>query len=211
MSRRRSRRRVPAGSASARPRACRPTGRSSCSSRSSSSVRLSSSATYAAVSSSVETASLTCSAYDSSASTSSAVSTRTSSNCREPVAKRPGGPRARRERDVVRHGGPEARGGDPLAPARVLEHAHDPGRSLVARVLQPEALDELGVAGRTGDRGAARVCGTSASSEPSVTTSSTSSSRARSSTSFENVFQRRLGSTPSSSTASRAEPGMRAW
>ena len=59
--------------------------------------------------------------------------------------------------------------------------------------------------------GAGRVCGTSASSEPNVTTRSTPRSCARPSTSCENVFQRRLGSVPSRITASRPVPGISAW
>ena len=50
--------------------------------------------------------------------------------------------------------------------------------------------------------GAGRVCVTSASSDPSVTTSSTPRSVARPVTSEQNVRQRRLGSLPSSSTTS---------
>ena len=53
-----------------------------------------------------------------------------------------------------------------------------PGRPLVARRLQAELLDELRSVALP-VTGAGRVCGTSASSEPSVTTSSTPSSRAR--------------------------------
>jgi len=59
--------------------------------------------------------------------------------------------------------------------------------------------------------GAGRVCGTSASSEPSVTSSSTPSSRESPSTRFVNVFQRRFGSTPSRMIASRPPPGSGAW
>ena len=66
----------------------------------------------------------------------------------EPVAERAGGARARRERDVVRHRRPQARGRHALAAAAVLEDADDPGRPLVAGVLQPEALDERRVARR---------------------------------------------------------------
>ena len=59
--------------------------------------------------------------------------------------------------------------------------------------------------------GAGRVCGTSASSAPSVTTSSTPSSRAKSVITVANVRQRRFGSIPSSRTASRSSPSGRAW
>ena len=59
--------------------------------------------------------------------------------------------------------------------------------------------------------GAGRVCGTSARSEPSVTTSSIPRSCASSRTSPEYVFQRRLGSTPSRITASWSRPGIGAW
>ena len=50
--------------------------------------------------------------------------------------------RARRERDVVRHGRPEAGRRQAGAPAGVVEDADDAGRPLVARRLQPELLDE---------------------------------------------------------------------
>ena len=76
---------------------------------------------------------------------------------REPVAERTRGARARRERDVVRHRRPEARRRDALVAAGVLEHADDPGRPFVARVLEAEALDELRVARRAGHRRRARV------------------------------------------------------
>ena len=59
--------------------------------------------------------------------------------------------------------------------------------------------------------GACRVCGTSASKEPNVTSSSTPKSAASSSTSFVNVRQRRLGSIPSRMIASRSVPGIGAW
>ena len=58
--------------------------------------------------------------------------------------------------------------------------------------------------------GAGRVCGTSARSEPNVTTRSTPRSCARPITSCENVFQRRFGSVPRRITASRPAPGISA-
>jgi hypothetical protein len=57
------------------------------------------------------------------------------------------------------------------------------------------------------DTGAGRVCGTSASSEPSVSTNSVSNSVASPEISSANVRQRRFGSTPSSRIASRPAPG----
>ena len=70
----------------------------------------------------------------------------------EPVAERERGARARRERDVVRHGRPQARRREARVLARVVEHADDPGRPLVARGLEAEALDQLRVGGAPGDR-----------------------------------------------------------
>ena len=64
--------------------------------------------------------------------------------------------------------------------AGVVHDADDAGRPFVARRLEPELLDERGsVAAAV--TGAGRVCGTSASSEPNVTSSSTPSSCASSS------------------------------
>ena len=60
----------------------------------------------------------------------------------------------------------------------------------------------------TGD---GRVCGTSASSEPSVITSSTPNSPPRRVTRPANVRQRRFGSIPSSRIESRPAPGSGAW
>jgi hypothetical protein len=68
----------------------------------------------------------------------------------EPIAERAGGARARRERDVMGNGRPEARRRQPLLATRVLEHTDDPGRAFVARMLEPEAGHELRVAGRSG-------------------------------------------------------------
>ena len=59
--------------------------------------------------------------------------------------------------------------------------------------------------------GAGRVCGTSASSAPSVISSSIPRSRASPTTRSVNVRQRRFGSIPSSSTTSRSRPSGRAW
>ena len=56
--------------------------------------------------------------------------------------------RARRERDVVRHGRPEADRRQPRPAARVVEDADDAGRALVARGSQPELLDERRVGRR---------------------------------------------------------------
>ena len=54
----------------------------------------------------------------------------------DPLQQRHGGPRRRRLRDVVRHGGPEADRRQPGLHAGVLEDAEDPGRALVAGGLQ---------------------------------------------------------------------------
>ena len=62
------------------------------------------------------------------------------------------GLRIRRDREVVRDGGPQACRVDPRPRERVVEHADDPGRSFVARSLQAEPLDEIFV-----DRGAGDV------------------------------------------------------
>ena len=51
-----------------------------------------------------------------------------------------------------------------------------------------------------------RVCGMSASSAPSETTSSTPSSRAAAITVAEKPFQRRFGSAPDRNTTSRPAP-----
>ena len=45
----------------------------------------------------------------------------------------------------MRHRGPEARGGDARAPARVVDDADDPGRALVAGGLEAELLDQVRV------------------------------------------------------------------
>ena len=113
----------------------------------------------------------------------------TPSELGEPLAERLRSARARRERDVVRHRRPEAHRAELGRAARVVEHADDARRPLVARELQPELLDERGsVAAPV--TGAGRVCGTSASSAPSVTTSSTPRSRASPTTRSVNARQR---------------------
>ena len=76
---------------------------------------------------------------------------------REPVAERARRSGTGGERDVVRHRGPEAGGGNPVAPTGVLQDADDPGRALVPRVLEAEALDEGGIARRSRDRRGACV------------------------------------------------------
>ena len=98
--------------------------------------------------------------------------------------------RARRQRDVVRHRRPQAHRRHARRAAGVVEHADDAGRPLVARGREPELLDERRRRSPLPVTGAGRVCGTSASSAPSVTTSSTPSSRARPTTSSPNVRQR---------------------
>jgi hypothetical protein len=55
--------------------------------------------------------------------------------------------------------------------------------------------------------GTGRVCGLSASSAPSVTTSSTSRAAATASTSSQKPRQRMFGSCPRTSTTSRSLPG----
>src|SRR6185295_11228307 len=75
----------------------------------------------------------------------------------EPVTQRAVSTRARRERDVVRDGRPQARRRHTLAAAAVLEDADNPGRTLVAGVLKPEALDQRRIARRTRDGCRARV------------------------------------------------------
>ena len=76
---------------------------------------------------------------------------------REPVDERLRGARRRRHRDVVRHRRPEARRREAGRAARVVEHADDPGRALVARGLQAELLDQVGVGRARGDRRRPRV------------------------------------------------------
>src|SRR5687767_6798387 len=51
----------------------------------------------------------------------------------------------------MRHGGPEACRGEIDPPARIVQDADDPRRALIARRRQPELLDELRVARRSGD------------------------------------------------------------
>ena len=102
-------------------------------------------ATYADVSSSVATASLTCCAYASAASSSSAVSTSAPSRSPEPVDERLRRPRRRSQRDVVRDGRPEARRLEAGARAGVVQHADHPGRPFVARCLEAELVDQVGI------------------------------------------------------------------
>ena len=59
---------------------------------------------------------------------------------------------ARSERDVVRHGRPEAHRPQLGGAARVVENADDPRRPLVARELEPELLDEARVGRGAGHR-----------------------------------------------------------
>src|SRR5205823_169538 len=75
----------------------------------------------------------------------------------EPLAERDGRARARRQRDVVRNGRPEARGGNVDPAAGVVEDADDAGRPFVARRRQAELPDELRVAGTAGHRRGPRV------------------------------------------------------
>ena len=95
----------------------------------------------------------------------------------EPAAQRERRARARRERDVVRHRRPEAHGRD----ARLLHASWStptiPVGPSYRDACEAQLLDQLRSLALpvTGD---GRVCGTSASSEPSVTTSSTPSSLA---------------------------------
>ncbi len=108
----------------------------------------------------------------------------------EPDAERLGGARAGRERDVVRHRRPEAHRAELGGAAGVVEHADDPGRAL--RSARAAARAPRRAAGRVAApvTGAGRVCGTSASSAPSVTTSSTPRSRASPTTRSVNARQR---------------------
>ena len=75
----------------------------------------------------------------------------------EALAERPRSARARRERDVVRHGRPEAHGGNSRLPAGVVQDADDARRPLVPRGLQPELLDEREIARGARDGRGARV------------------------------------------------------
>jgi hypothetical protein len=75
----------------------------------------------------------------------------------EPFAERLGGARVRRQRDVVGHRRPQAGGREACDAAGVVEHADDPRGPLVARGLQPEALDQVRVARAPGHRGRACV------------------------------------------------------
>ena len=143
---------------------------------------------------------------DSSASSSSLVSIRSPSSSASRSHERPRRARGRRQRDVVRHGGPEARRGDARRAARVVQRRRrsrsGPRSATRWRPRRSTSAGSLALP----VTGAGRVCGTSASRAPSVTTSSTPSSRARPTTSSQNVRQRRLGSTPSSRIASRSTP-----
>ena len=60
--------------------------------------------------------------------------------------------RARRLRDVVRHGRPVGHRGHVEPHAGVLEDADDAGRPLVRRLLELEPVDQLGLGGGAGDR-----------------------------------------------------------
>ena len=133
------------------------------------------------VSASVATASLTCCAYCVGGLCSSAVSRSAASSSPSRSASAFAARGRRRERDVVRHRRPEARGRRDPGAART----HRGGRRRCRSGLR--SVTAAGRAGRSGAgsvalpvTGDGRVCGTSASSEPSVITSSTSnSSRAR--------------------------------
>ena len=75
----------------------------------------------------------------------------------EPVAERLRGGRRRGHRDVVRHGGPQRDRRDVGGAARVVEHADDAGRALVARRLHAESLDQARVGRARGHGRRARV------------------------------------------------------
>ena len=60
----------------------------------------------------------------------------------EPVAERAGRLRARGERHVVRHRGPQAHRGDVARVQRVVQDADDAGRPLVAGTLESHLLDQ---------------------------------------------------------------------
>ena len=135
---------------------------------SSMSTRRSSSSTYDAVSASVDTASLTCSLY-SSAACSSSVSSISTQQLAEPAHERERRTRARRERDVVRHGGPQADRGDPRRAHASCRMPTMPVGPSYRDGSSPRLATSAGsVAAAV--TGAARVWGTSASSEPSVMT-----------------------------------------
>src|SRR2546428_134633 len=65
----------------------------------------------------------------------------------EALAQRERGARAGGERDVVRDRRPQAHGWNARVVARVVEHADDSGRSLIARALQAEPFDQLRIGG----------------------------------------------------------------
>ena len=124
----------------------------------------------------------------------------------EPVAERQRRLRARRQRDVVRNRRPEARRGD-ARPAgthrggrRRFRSGPRSGRPRGRGAATSSASVALPVTGQ------GRVCGTSASSAPSVTTSSMPSSPRNVTIMSVNVRQRRFGSMPSSRTTSRSSP-----
>ena len=96
----------------------------------------------------------------------------------------------------------------PALRQRVEQHADDAGRAFVARRLEPELLHQRPDRSPLPVTGAGRVCGTSASSEPNVTTRSTPRSARARARGSQNVFQRRFGSMPSRITASRPAPGI---
>ena len=142
-----------------------------------------------------------------SSSSCVSISTPSSSPSRSQSAQR--GARARRERDVVRHGRPQARRRDARR-AGTRRGARRRCRSAPrsATAARPSSLDQLR-SSRLPVTGAGRVCGTSASSEPSVTTSSTPRSLREADDELENVRQRRFGSIAEQQHDVAAEPGDR--
>ena len=150
--RRRARRGRSARSTSATPRRRRRRrSRRSSSSSSSSSTSDSRRLTYSTRSSSSAISAATRASY------SAAAPAKTSTGAGLPI--RPARPldegqRRLRRRDlggVLRHRRPQRRRRDPGRGHRVVEHADDAGRTLVARALEVEAIDQLGVAGRADD------------------------------------------------------------
>ena len=107
----------------------------------------------------------------------------------------------------MRYRRPETDGIDPVPSEDVLKNPDDPGRSLVAATYRTRAARAARGSLPAAVTGEGRVCGTSASSEPRVTTDSTPRSCAIPYTISEKARQRRFGSTPIRRTTSRSSPG----
>ena len=143
----------------------------------------------------------------SAASSSSEPSTVTPTSALELAQQRERGLRVRRGGDVVRDRGPQARGRQARVRAGGVQHADDPGRALVGRRRAGRGARSALRRRRRPVIETGRVCGTSASSAPSVTTICTPSASARSTPCAQNVRQRIDGSGPASRTRSRGARG----